>query len=67
MSLIGLIVLLIIVGILLWVVNTYLGSIIDAKILKIINVVVIVVVVLWLLSLFFNLGSINSIHVGRIN
>ena len=65
MPIIQLIVILIVIGILLWVVNTYLGTIIDAKILKIINIVVIIAVVLWLLSLFFNFGSLGSFRVGR--
>lgn len=65
MSLVGLVIVLIVVGILLYIVNTYLGQIIDGKILKLINIVVVVVVVLWLLSLFFNFGSLGSIRVGR--
>jgi len=52
MSLISLVILLIVVGVLLWLVNTQLGSFIDGKILKIINVVVVIVVVLWLLNVF---------------
>ncbi len=39
---------LIVVGVVLWLVNTYIPM--DAKIKKIINVVVIVCVVLWLLN-----------------
>ncbi len=57
---------LVLAGILLWVVNTYLAAVIDAKILKIINVVFVVVIVLWLVSLFFGgFGSLNTIRVGR--
>ena len=61
MSLISLVVVLIIVGVLLWVVNTYLSAVIDAKILKIINVVTVIIVVLWILSLFVDFGSIGMI------
>ena len=63
MSLVSVVVILIVVGILLWLVNTYIP--IDGKILKIINILVVVVIVLWILSLFFNLGSLNTIRVGR--
>ena len=63
MSLIGLIVVLVIVGVILWAVNSYIPM--DAKIKNILNIAVVIVVVLWLLSLFFDFGSINTIRVGR--
>jgi hypothetical protein len=63
MSLIGLILLLVVVGVILWLVNSYIPM--DAKIKKILNVVVVIIVILWLLSLFVDLGSINTIHVGN--
>lgn len=53
MTLLELVVLLLVIGILLWLVNSQLGQFIAPPILKIINVVVIVAVVLWLLSVFF--------------
>lgn len=62
MSLITLIVLLIIVGVLLWVINTQIPM--DATIKKIINIVVIIVVCLWLLSVFGILPDLNAIKVG---
>lgn len=62
MDLIQLVIVLIVIGVLLWLVNTYIPM--DAKIKQIINVVVIIAVVLWLLSLFTGLPHI---HVGRIN
>lgn len=49
MELIQLVVILIVIGVLLWLVNTYGGQFIDANILKIINAVVLIAVVLWLL------------------
>jgi low temperature requirement protein LtrA len=52
-ELIQLVVVLIVIGVLLWVVNTYGGQFMDAKILGIINAVVVIAVVLWLLALFF--------------
>ncbi len=50
MSLISLILVLVVVGVLLWVINSYVPM--DAKIKKILNVVVVLVVVLWLLYAF---------------
>lgn len=62
MSLITLVVLLIIIGVLLWVVNTQIPM--DATIKKIINIVVIIVVCLWLLSVFGILPDLNVVKVG---
>jgi hypothetical protein len=63
MSLVSLIIVLIVVGVLLYLVNTYIPM--DGKIKTIINVVVVIVVVLWLLSVFGVIGSIDQIRVGR--
>lgn len=63
MSLIALVIILIVVGALLWAVNTQI-TFIDANIKKIINVVVIVVVVIWLLGVFGILPDLNAIRVG---
>ena len=50
MTLLGLVVTLIVIGILLYLVNQYIPM--DAKIKNILNIVVVVVVVLWLLTVF---------------
>ena len=63
MPLISVVIVLIIVGVLLWLVNTYIPM--DATIKKIINIVVIVAVVLWVLSLFLPMGNLGGIRVGR--
>ena len=66
MSLISLVGVLIVIGVLLWLVNTYLPM--DGKIKSILNAVVVIAVIIWLLQLFGivgSLGSLNSIHVGR--
>lgn len=63
MSLITLVVILIVVGVLLWLMNTQIPM--DANIKKIINIVVIVAVVIWLLGVFGILPDINAIRVGR--
>ncbi len=63
MSLISLVVVLIVVGVLLWLVNTYIPM--DQKIKTIINVVVVIAVVLWLLQVFGVLGSVENVRIGR--
>jgi len=61
MSLIGLILTLVIVGVLLWLVNNYVPM--DSKIKTIINVVVVIVVVVWLLQAFGVLGSLRDVRI----
>ena len=62
MSLVTLIVVLIVVGVLLWLVNTYIPM--DPKIKSILNAVVVILVVLWLLQVFGVLGTLRGVHVG---
>jgi len=62
MSLITLIIVLVVIGVLMWLVNTYIPM--DGKIKQILNVVVVIAVVLWLLSVFLPVG-LTGIHVGR--
>lgn len=63
MPLINLVIVLIVVGVLLWLVNTYIPM--DRKIKNILNVVVVIVVVIWLLQVFGVLGSMDTIQIGR--
>ncbi|HEY2069969.1 MAG TPA: Thivi_2564 family membrane protein [Rhizomicrobium sp.] len=63
MSLISLIVALAVVGLFLWLVNTFIPM--DARIRQILNVVVLIVVVIWLLQVFGLLGDLGAIRVGR--
>lgn len=51
MSLISVVFVLIAIGVLLWLANTYIPM--DPKIKQIMNVVVVIAVVLWLLGIFF--------------
>ncbi|UDF04604.1 Thivi_2564 family membrane protein [Asticcacaulis sp. AND118] len=62
MSLLSLVAILIVVGVLLWLVNTYIPM--DPKIKNILNAVVVIGVVVWLLQVFGLLGSLNNIRVG---
>ena len=61
MSLVTLLIVLIVVGVILWLVNTYIPM--DRKIKNILNVVVVILVVLWLLRAFGVLDSLNSIRI----
>ena len=61
MSLIGLVISLAVVGVLLWLLNTYVPM--DAKIRQIINVVVVIAVVIWVLQGFGVLGSFQNIRI----
>lgn len=54
---ISLVITLIVIGVLLWLVNTMIPM--DAKIKQILNVVVVIAVVLWLLGVFGVLGRID--------
>ena len=62
MSLINLAIILIVVGVLLWAVNTYIPM--DSKIKNILNVIVVLAVVIWLLQAFGVLGSLSNIRIG---
>jgi hypothetical protein len=62
MPLIQLIIVLAIVGVILWVINSYIPM--QSTVKKILNVVVVVAVVVWLLSVFGVIGNISSIRIG---
>jgi len=61
MPLINLVVVLIVVGVLLWLVNTYIPM--AGSIKKILNAVVVIVVVLWLLNAFGVLHSLSGLRI----
>jgi hypothetical protein len=63
MPLIQLVMVLIVIGVLLWLVNSYIPM--DGKIKSILNGVVVIAVVLWLLNIFGLFSSFANIHVGR--
>ena len=62
MPLIQLIIVLAIVGVILWLINSYIPM--QSTIKKILNVVVVVAVVVWLLSVFGVIGNISAIRIG---
>ena len=63
MPLINVVVVLIVVGVLLWLVNSYIPM--DGKIKNILNIVVVIAVVIWLLQAFGLMGDLSSIRIGR--
>jgi len=65
MSLISLVVTLIVVGVLLWLVNTYIPM--DGKIKNILNAVVVIAVVIWLLYAFGILDHSGDIKVPQVH
>ena len=64
MSLISLVITLVVVGVLLWLINTYIPM--DGKIKQIINIVVVICVILWLLSVFGVFGHAGDIRVPQV-
>jgi hypothetical protein len=50
MSILTIFIVLVVVGLLLWLVNTYIPM--DGKIKKIFNIVVVIVLILWILKVF---------------
>ena len=61
---VSLVITLIVIGVLLWLVNTYIPM--DGKIKQILNVVVVICVVVWLLSAFGVLGRSGDIQVPQV-
>ncbi len=64
MSLVSLVITLIVVGVLLWLINTYIPM--QGTIKQIINIVVVICVVLWLLSAFGVIGHSGDIRVPQV-
>jgi len=58
MSLLTVLLVLVVVGVILWLVNTYIPM--DRKIKSILNVVVVILVIVWLLQAFGLLDSIRN-------
>lgn len=61
MSLFTVLITIVIVGVLLWLVNTYIPM--DSKIKSILNAVVVIVLILWLLRAFGLLDSLQNIRI----
>jgi hypothetical protein len=64
MTLIGIVVVLVVVGLILWLINTYIPM--AAGIKSLLNIVVFVVVLIWLLQGFGLIGPITGVHIPRL-
>ena len=63
MPLINLVIVLVVVGVVLWVINSYIPM--QSTIKKILNVVVVIGVIIWLLSILGVIGNIATIRIGN--
>jgi hypothetical protein len=63
MPLIHIVIVLVVVGVILWVINSYIPM--QGTIKTILNAVVVIAVILWLLSAFGVIGSLQGIRIGR--
>ena len=61
---VSLVITLIVIGVLLWLVNTYIPM--DGKIKQILNIVVVIFVILWLLQAFGVIGHFNEVPVPQV-
>jgi hypothetical protein len=61
MPILTIFIVIIVVGVLLWLVNTYIPM--DSKIKSILNAVVVIILVLWLLKVFGVFDSLGSVRV----
>lgn len=63
MPLVEVVIVLIVVGVLLWLINTYIPM--AGAVKSLLNAVVVIALVVWLLKVFGLWGSIMNLHVGR--
>ncbi|PKO96073.1 MAG: hypothetical protein CVU12_07045 [Bacteroidetes bacterium HGW-Bacteroidetes-7] len=61
MPLLTILIVLVVAGIVLWLVNTYIPM--DVKIKRILNIVVVIIVIIWLLRIFGVLDFLKDISV----
>jgi hypothetical protein len=64
MTLINIVVVLVVVGLVLWLINTYIPM--AGAIKSLLNVVVFVVVLIWLLQVFGVIGPIQGLHIPNL-
>jgi hypothetical protein len=63
MPLLNVLITLVVVGVLLWLVNTYIPM--DAKIKQILNIVAVIAVILWVLNVFGLFHQLGGVRVGK--
>jgi len=61
MPLLTILLVIIIVGVLLWLINSFIPM--DSKIKSILNVVVVIILIVWLLKVFGIFNSLMDIHI----
>jgi len=61
MPLLTILLVIIVVGVLLWLVNSFIPM--DSKIKSILNVVVVIILIVWLLKVFGIFSSLMDIHI----
>ncbi|MGH7914128.1 MAG: Thivi_2564 family membrane protein [Candidatus Binataceae bacterium] len=61
MTLVSIVIVLVVVGLLMWLINTYIPM--AAGIKSVLNIVVFIVVVIWLLQGFGLIGNIPGVHI----
>lgn len=61
MPILTILLVLVVVGVILWLVNTYIPM--DRKIKSILNVVVVILVIIWLLQAFGLFSSVKNMHI----
>ena len=64
MNLVSIIVVLVVVGLVMWLINTYIPM--AAGIKSLLNIVVFVVVLVWLLQMFGVIGQLPGVHMPRM-
>jgi len=64
MTLVGIVVVLVVVGLILWLINTYIPM--AGAIKSLLNIVVFIVVLIWLLQAFGLIGHINGVTIPNL-
>ncbi len=63
MPLLSLILVIVVIGVVLYLINTFIPM--DANVKKVLNIAVIVILCIWLLQLIVPLGNLPSVRIGR--
>lgn len=61
MPILNVLIVLVVAGVILWLVNTYIPM--DSKIKNILNIVVVIIVIIWLLKVFGVLASLKGTNI----
>ncbi len=64
MTLVGIVVVLVVIGLILWLINTYIPM--AGAIKSLLNIIVFVVVLIWVLQVFGLIGPINGVHIHNL-